>query len=208
MPATEKAVMGGEGGGVRRLQDQVLLCIYERLLALRELAPEQENYGVAFIGNSPDDRIGESMPADMGVGISPVRLHSQRRIEEQDALLCPMLEIAMIRQGQSEIVADLLKDIDQRRRRLYALRYGKGEAVRLSWPVIRILAKDDDPHFFQRRVLKGIEYQSPWRVDRLPCRLLGLQEADDLPKIRLLELVGESGFPISRDLNGRQGVKT
>ena len=76
-----------------------------------------------------------------------MRLHRQRGIEQQCALCRPMLQIAVMGgQGNTEVIRYLLKNIYQRGRRRNTLLHGERKPVRLTRPVVRVLAEDN--HFY------------------------------------------------------------
>ncbi len=100
MPASEKAVMRRQGRGMRGLQHEVppaLLNAFDKgRLFLRVAAPEQDHDRLFFLRHQPDDRIGECLPAAAPVGGGHAGFHGQHAVEEEHALLGPMLQMAMV----------------------------------------------------------------------------------------------------------------
>jgi len=74
-------------------------------------------------GDFADDPIGEFGPADPGMAHGIVGTDSKGGIEQQDALLCPVGQVAMVWDGHADIGVELFKDIDQGGRRGDAFRY-------------------------------------------------------------------------------------
>ena len=65
--------------------------------------------------------IGQVLPAPIGMRVGLSGLHGQHSIEQQDALLGPMLQKTVVRHHESRnVVAQFPVDIAQRRRNIHA----------------------------------------------------------------------------------------
>ena len=145
-----------------RFYDEVARVADEYLFAARGASPKDKDKRPVLLSDSPDRRIREGLPADPPVGVGLMGSHGEDRVEEEHPLLGPLGQIAVVGYPEAEVVVKLLVDIDEGRRDRNVLVYRKTQAVRLSVPVIGILAEDDDLDLVERGQLKS-------RVD-IPAR--------------------------------------
>ena len=124
---------------MRALQYEVLVSVDERLFRARVPAPEDKHDVLFFIAYQLDDAVGEPRPAAVLVRVGAVRAHGQRGVEEQNALLCPLGQVARFGDFAPDVVAQFLKDVDERRGRLNALLHRKAQSVRLPHVVVGVL---------------------------------------------------------------------
>ena len=103
----------------------------------------------------------------MAVGLA--RLHSQHRVEEEDALPGPVDEAAVLSGRQTQIGLPLPVDVCQRGRQLDAGGHRKGQAVGLPRPVIGVLAQNHHLHLVRGRQREGGKQVRPGREDRRFC---------------------------------------
>ena len=149
---------------------------------------------VALGSEFVDDRIGERLPAPVLVRAGLMGADSQRRVEQQYALVCPAQQVAARGHRLAEVALDFLEDIQKRRRVRHTVLHREAESMRLPRFVIRVLPEDDDLHLVERTVGKGVEDIRSRRIDRL--RLVFLpDEIRQSHEIVLFELVGKSGLP-------------
>ena len=85
------------------------------------------------------------------------RLHCENGVEEEHALCRPLRKIAVRRRGGADVVLYFLKNILQRRRRIFSLRNGERKPVRLSGSVIRVLSEYHNRNRAKRAGVKSIE---------------------------------------------------
>ena len=69
----------------------------------------------------------------------------------------------MTRMGQAKVICHFFIDVLQRWRWGNAVAYGKAKAMRLSCPMIGVLAKDDDLHLIEwRHVKSDKDFAASW----------------------------------------------
>lgn len=142
--AAEEAGVGGEGGGVRGGEDEVLGGIDEGDFGLGLGAPEEEDDVGAAFGDKADEGVGEGFPAFAGVREGGVGVDGENGVEEEDALLGPGGEVAaMDVGGAAEVGLDFGEDVAEGGRRLGGLANGEGEAVGVAGGGIWVLPEDD-----------------------------------------------------------------
>ena len=78
--AEPAAAVGGQGGGMYAFQHQVLVGVDEGPFALRIRTPQQENQMFLFLGDGPDDCIGEGLPAFVLVRACLMRPDGERGV--------------------------------------------------------------------------------------------------------------------------------
>ena len=84
----------------------------QRCLCARIAAPEQKDHWLLPFIQQPDDRVGELFPAHAVMRICLPRTDGQRGIEQQDALLCPVRQIAgAAAVVDARVVIDLLENV-------------------------------------------------------------------------------------------------
>jgi hypothetical protein len=107
----------------------------------------------------------------------------------------PGIEAAVRRRIDPEVVAELLVDVHQRRRRGHTLSHREAEAVGLAGAVVRILSEDHDLHRLERGEVQRREHVLVRRVHRRPSPLGG-DELLQLGPVRLGELPPEHRVPV------------
>ena len=118
----------------------------------------------------------------------------ERRVEQQDALTGPTLEIAVGRHRFAEVALDLFENIYQRRRHGHTRRHRETQAVGLTGAVVGILTEDDDLDFVKGAGVEGGKYPGSRRIDGR--RLIALtHEVGQRFEIWHVPLVGESVAP-------------
>ena len=135
---------------------------------------------LAAFGKRADDCVGEHLPALVLVASRAMGSDGQRRIEKKHALISPLEEIGH--------VAELLRDVDKRRRRRDFGWHVEREPLRLPRLVVWVLPEYHDLDLVERRAVERVEYLSRRRIDdAVPVG--GLYEADELGEVGLLELL-------------------
>ena len=76
-----------------RLDHAVPPAVDERASPLRGRAPENVYKVFARVGEIPDDGVGECLPAVPLVRGGAVRLHCERRVQQQDPLVRPRKQV-------------------------------------------------------------------------------------------------------------------
>ena len=90
---------------------------------------------------------------------------------------------------------EFLENVDERRRRLNAKRYGKAKTVGLSRIVVGVLPDDDSLDFIDGAIVEGGKNLRSGRIHHMVLCMFLQKLCFDLLKIRLLELVGEQVQP-------------
>ena len=111
MPAAEEAVVGGEGGGVRGGEDEVIRIRQKRSFRLRVRTPEEEYYRLRRRVEKLYDAVGEDLPTEGTVTLRLSLTDCEHRVEEKDSLLCPGGQLAVGRRLYAEVVLQLFKNI-------------------------------------------------------------------------------------------------
>ena len=101
-----------------------------------------------------------------------MRPDGENRIQKEHTLAGPFCQTAVIRNITAKIIVELLIDIFQRRRDLYAGFHGKTQAMRLSLFMVGILAQNHNTHFMKRGKMKGIQDISCRGIYLISCILL------------------------------------
>ena len=194
MPAPEKSAVGGEGRGVRGGEHVVFGGVDQLDFGLCVRAPEEEHDAAAFLGEAGDGGVGEGLPAVPLVRAGLVRPYRQGGVEQQHALPRPAVEVASQGDGHPDVGMQLLEDVDQRGRELYAGLHRETESVGLPRLVVRVLPENHHLHLVKRREVEGVENL---RTGRKDGKLLFLchQEALQLLKVGRGKLVGQLAFP-------------
>src|SRR5450759_920419 len=88
----------------------------ELLLAASGHAPEDEHDAFGLLVDGFDHLVGERLPASslMGIGFTPS--DRERRVEQQDTLTRPALEVAMLGGPDAAVQLQYFVDVDQGRR--------------------------------------------------------------------------------------------
>jgi hypothetical protein len=113
------------------LDNRVLFLVNKDLFLLRKIAPKQENNTVKLIADSFDHEIGKFLPTKLRVRIRHVLsksenlitvsnnnlLDSESRVQQENALLCPLSQISVLRNLEIRILfGQFLENVLQRRR--------------------------------------------------------------------------------------------
>ena len=151
--------MGGERRGMRCPEHQVLGGIDRFGLVLRGLSPQQEDHFLALLVDDRDDLVGELLPAALGVRVGLAVLDREGGVEQEDALLRPLAEVAVLGHRELDLLvaAQVLVDVLERGRRRHWLEHAEAEPVRLAGLVVGILPDDDDLDGGDGRHLEGVE---------------------------------------------------
>lgn len=95
----------------------------------------------------------------------------------------------------AEVIAQFLKDVEQRRGDRNTPRNAKTKAVRLSRAMVGVLPHDDDADLVKGRFLEGVKDQVAWRIDGLRrCPLCG-EEGRQLSDVGLGKLLFQGFHP-------------
>ena len=163
--AAEKAAVGRQGGGVRRGKDEVAAAVDERAFFLRVAA---------------DDGVGKGFPAQCGVGVGLAGADGEDGVEQEDTLFRPVLQAAVVRDAETgDVVGKFFIDVLQGGRDVDARTDGEGQAVRLSFAVVGVLAEDDGFDLAKFGGFEGVEDVGGRRIDGLPAFAFGFDGVDD-----------------------------
>ena len=190
----EEAAVSRKGRGVRRGEDEVLVAVDLDAFFLGVFPPEEENEVFLVAREVLDDGVGEGFPAAMLVRPGRIGADGERGIQEEDALLCPVLQVARGRDAEAEVVADFFVDVLERGWGVDPFGDGERESVCLPGAVIRVLPEDDDAHPVERTEREGIEDELRRRVDGGASVFVAHEIRERLPR-GLLEFTGQSCLP-------------
>lgn len=113
MAASKEACVGRKRRGMRGLKNQVAVGIDEHAFLTRVASPQQKNKVFAFAVQELDQRVGEPFPAAPAVAAGAARRHRQCRVQQQDALVGPALQVAVGRNRCARVALDLAQDVAQ-----------------------------------------------------------------------------------------------
>lgn len=157
--------------------------------------------------------VGERLPADLGVRAGLVSLHGQNGVEQEHALVAPLLQAATVFGAPlklGNVVLELDVDVLERRRGWYSFWHAERQTMSLVIIMVRILTNNDhfnlQIHHFRSYFqiesnsficyiinvggIVGIEYKLLGRSDNA-FGIFFLQELIDLSKILFLKLFGK-----------------
>eukprot|EP00968_Pinguiococcus_pyrenoidosus_P004709 scaffold302_cov247-Pinguiococcus_pyrenoidosus.AAC.35 len=117
---------------VRRLDRVVLRSVYQLDLGVRRLAPEQEDHVLAVVADALDDGICERFPSGVLVTARLGAPHCEHRVQQQDALGSPLLQVAMVRRSTADVRLNLPVDVAKRPRDRNALLDAERETMSLA----------------------------------------------------------------------------
>ena len=198
-PAAEKPVRGRQRRGVNTCQYQMACPVDDRALVLRLAAPQDKDKILALAVQRGNHRVGKGLPSLALMRSGAPVLDGETGIEKQHALACPAFKIAMSGMRNAQITLKLAINVLKGWWRGDAARHGKTEPMRLSRPVIGVLAEDHHLHIIERRQLKGAEHPASRRVDAFAGGFLGAQEGTQRHHMRCCELAGKPGLPACLD---------
>lgn len=159
--------MGRQWRGMGGLEDHVFFGVDRFCLILRGLPPKQKHHLIALVIDHRDDLVRELLPAALGVGVGLAVLDGERGVEQEDSLLRPLAEVAVL--GHSEldllVAAQVLVDVLQRGRRGHGFEHAEAESMGLSGLVVRVLADNDHLDAVDGRHLKRVEDVLLDRID-------------------------------------------
>ena len=182
---------------MRRFDDHVTGGVDERRFPARCRTPQQEHHRAGLGGDRGDDVVGERLPAATLMRSRGSLAHGESGVQQQHSLTCPMLEVAVRRDGATEVVAQFLVHVAQRRWHGNTASHGEAQTVGLPRAVIRILTENDHSRVGQRGEIEGGEHLVGGWEDGSPFAFLP-DEALQFGPIRSIELVAQHGVPISR----------
>ena len=142
------------------------LPVYHGALALRMATPEQEHQSVTPLVQLLHHAVGKRLPSPARMGMRLSSLYRQHGVQQQHALLGPVLQKAVLRHDKAgNIVHQLLVDVLQRWWNANAGLDRKRQPVRLTWPVVGILPQDHHLHGLERRQRKRAEHLISRRIN-------------------------------------------
>jgi len=182
---------------MRALDHDVAVPVDQAAPGLCLLAPKQKDDRMMLRRNRIHDGARELLPTMAGMAVALPCANSEDGVQKQNAVLGPWLERSARRHLVTAILAELGKDVSQRRRpRAIGRREGKPMSLTRSW--VRILAQDDCPDAFERGSTKGLEHLLVRRVD-LACLAFGRDEALDRLQVVCQQPIAEGLAPVGRN---------
>ena len=103
----------------------------------------------------------------------------------------------MTRDGATQIVAEFLVHVAQRRWNRHSTTHRETQTVRLPSSVVRILTEDHDLHIVVRREMKRGEHVLGRRIHRPSASFVG-HEGLEFEPIGLIELIPKQWVPVGR----------
>ena len=152
---------------------------------------------VGLVVDGADDLVGERLPSLALVRGGLPGPHGQRGVEQQHALACPALEVAVRRDGRRRGRRQLLVDVDQRRRDAHPALHREAQPVGLPRAVVRILAEDHHLGVGVRREVQRGEHLVGGGIHRVRRRSAATNAWRSLP-VRLVELAPQQRVPVGR----------
>lgn len=131
-------------------------------------SPEEEHQKIMLIGECLDDGIRECLPSFAGVGHRLSCTDGECGIEEEDTLLRPAGEVAVIGQGRTDIISYFFEDVHKGRGIPYSSLDRKREPMSLPGPMIGILPEYHHLHSFEGGFVESGKYVFRMRIDGLP----------------------------------------
>src|SRR5450631_4240440 len=122
-------------------------------------------------------------------------LDRQYGIEQQNALLRPRHQAAVIGARNAQVTLEFLEDILQRWRRRHAGQHGEAKTMCLAGAVVGILAEHDDFDPIEWRGVQGGENLAWRRMDRLASTQFGAQELRQALHFRSIKIIPDARFP-------------
>ena len=113
MAIPEEAPVGREWRGMGRFQHQVTACIDHLPFLLGKRSPQQIDNVRTLLRQTTDNGIREGLPTPLLVRTGLMRPDRLGRIEQQDPLVSPPLQVTVHRYGRLQFVLYLLEDVDQ-----------------------------------------------------------------------------------------------
>jgi hypothetical protein len=147
------------------LQHQVLAGVDLLRLALRPVAPQHEHAARVAMADRVDQRVGDPLPAELGVAAGQVRPYRQHAVEQQYTLFGPTAQVAMIGDRQRQVAVEFLVDVAQGRWNAHLAANRERQAHCLAGAVVRVLAQDHHLGFLWCEKRQRAEYRVTWRVD-------------------------------------------
>ena len=201
MAAPEEPLVGTKRGGVGRFEDEMFGLVDEDLFFLGEFAPKEEDDVFFACRYLRDHGIGELGPADLGVAHGFVGADGERGVEQEDALLGPMGEVAVVGDGHTDVLVQFLKDVDEGGGRGDGFLDGKAKAVGLASAMVGVLSEQDDLDLIDGSGVEGVEDEAAGRIDRPVAHLFVFEQGSDLAEIGFTEFRSEEFFPAFFDLD-------
>lgn len=112
------------------------------------------------------DSACKKIPSPAGTAIGLAGENRKCSIEKQDALLRPFGQVARGGDLAADVAVELLEYVAQRWRELLTGVYRKSKAVRLLWPMIGVLSKNDYTYSLGRCLLQCDKDLIAGRIDR------------------------------------------
>ena len=160
-----------------------------------------------------NNMIGKCFPAQCGMGMRLAGAHGQHGVEQQHALLGPVLQIAVVgRTEAGNILRQLFVDIQQRGGNGNALAHGKCQSVCLLRAVVWVLPENHRTYLAELGGTESVEYVGGRRIDGLSGQAFLSYAVDDMLKIGLLLFRTDglvpglhTGAPCCDEENGEAG---
>ena len=120
VPVSKKTPIRRKRRRVNGLEHQMSASINHCALFLGITSPKQEHQGLFILAQQFNDPICEALPSFTLMRTGLIGPHSQYRIEQKDALLCPGLQKSMSRRNETNIPFQFAIDVTQRRGYLHS----------------------------------------------------------------------------------------
>ena len=130
-------------------------------------APQQIHDGLILLLQFINDFIGKPLPSQLLMGQRLPFFHRQDRIQQQYAILRPVLQIPVSGKRHLVLILQLLVHIPQGRWDLHPVIHRKRHPMRLALTMIGILPQDHHLHILLRGLLEGLENLPLRRIDLL-----------------------------------------
>ena len=139
-------------------------------------APQHEHDRIWLVIHAPNNRVGKLFPSFPAMRSGLGHFDRQDAVQQQHALLRPMLQKAIGRTAYAEIAFEFLVNIRKAWRRPDARRHAEAQPMGLARAVIGVLPQNDDPHPIERGQFKRTKPCRSFWIYRFASRLLGPQK--------------------------------
>ena len=162
------------------LQHCVLRAVNQACLLVGLFPPKHENDALSVPRDCANHIFCELLPALLLVRVGLALLHSEDRVEKEDALLCPRAQVTVHRTGSSEVhirvVFEGAVDLEQTGWGLYLPRHREAHAHGLVVLDVGVLAHNDNLEVRKSRLIERIKDEllrrEASRIGILPLHVL------------------------------------
>ena len=135
-----------------------------------------------------DDVIGKLLPPFMLMRTGLMGPDGERRIQQEDTLPAPPLQVTRCWNRPAQVITDLLVDIDERRGNIHSVVDRETQSIGLARFVIGILTYNDHFYLIKRTLVECVENQLCRWID-CSCGILLADKIGQCLEIGFFKLV-------------------